>query len=214
MGRPPALACVASAYVTGGIPFSNVMARRRRGVDLRRVGSGTVSGTSLYRVAGFGPLALAGVCDVAKGAVGPLLAGPQDQPAVAALAAGAAVAGHNWSPFLRGAGGRGISPAIGAMLATAPAGAVVLLAGLVGGRWTGETAIGSLVADAALVPVAGAVHGRRGAMAAAAVVVPMLVKRMAGNAPARSVAATPASRRAVLRNRILYDRDSRTKQAA
>jgi len=214
MGRPPALACVASAYVTGGIPFSNVMARRRRGVDLRRVGSGTVSGTSLYRVAGFGPLALAGVCDVAKGAVGPLLAGPRDQPAVAALAAGAAVAGHNWSPFLRGAGGRGISPAIGAMLATAPAGAVVLLAGLVGGRWTGETAIGSLVADAALVPVAGAVHGRRGAMAAAAVVVPMLVKRMAGNAPARSVAATPAGRRAVLRNRILYDRDTRTKQAA
>ena len=69
------VAVLAAAYIAGAIPFSNLMARRRRGVDLRSVGSGTVSGTSLYQVAGFGALAAAGVCDVAKGSVGPLLAG-------------------------------------------------------------------------------------------------------------------------------------------
>src|SRR5437660_880085 len=79
--------------------------------------------------AGFRVLAVAGVLDVAKGAVGPLLAG-RDRPALAAAAAAAGVAGHNWSPFLRGAGGRGISPAIGALLAGAPVGAAVLLGGL------------------------------------------------------------------------------------
>src|SRR3954451_5465687 len=107
---------LAAAYLAGAVPFSNLMAKRRRGVDLRAVGSGTVSGTSLYEVAGFGALALAGVCDVAKGAVGPALAG-RDRPARQATACAAAVAGHNWSRFLGGAGGRGISPAIGALAA-------------------------------------------------------------------------------------------------
>ena len=47
------------AYLLGAIPFSNLFARRLRGIDLRDEGTGTVSGTGLYRVAGFGPLALA-----------------------------------------------------------------------------------------------------------------------------------------------------------
>src|SRR5438270_13312355 len=81
-----------AAYLAGAIPFSNLMARRRRGVDLRTVGSGTVSGTSLYEVAGFGALALAGICDIAKGAVGPLLAG-RDRPALQSAACAAARAG-------------------------------------------------------------------------------------------------------------------------
>ena len=181
------------------------MARRRRGVDLRTVGSGTVSGTSLYEVAGFGALALAGVCDVAKGAVGPALAG-RDRPALQAAACAAAVAGHNWSPFLGGAGGRGISPAIGALAAAAPAGSVILLGGMTVGRLSGETAIGSLAADAVLVPVLARTDGRRGALAAAGVVAAMIAKRLAGNAP------VPRDDRAsTYFNRLVFDRDSARK---
>src|SRR5437588_9225195 len=180
--RNPIVVLVA-AYLAGAIPFSNLMARRRRGVDLRNVGSGTVSGTSLYEVAGFGALALSGICDVAKGAVGPRLAGG-DRPGLQAAACAAAVAGHNWSPFLGGAGGRGISPAIGALGAVAPAGSALLLGGMTLGRLSGETAIGSLAADVALVPVLARTDGRRGAMAAVGVVLTMLAKRLAGNAPA------------------------------
>src|SRR5438270_7454914 len=141
-----------AAYVAGAIPFSNLMARRRRGVDLRTVGSGTVSGTSLYHVAGFGALAVSGLCDIAKGAVGPALAG-RDRPGLQAAACAAAVAGHNWSPVLGGAGGRGISPAIGAMGAVAPAGSAILLGGMTAGRLSGETALGALAAHVILVPV-------------------------------------------------------------
>src|SRR5438067_11974784 len=123
------------------------MAKRRQGVDLRTVGTGTAPGTSLYEVAGFGARALAGVCDIGKGAVGPVLAG-RDRPGLQAAACAAAVAGHNWSPFLGGAGGRGISPAIGALGAAAPAGSAILLGGMTVGRLGGETALGSLAADA------------------------------------------------------------------
>lgn len=200
---PPAVV-LGAAFVSGSIPFSNLVARRIRRIDLRDVGTGTVSGTSLYRVAGFGPLALAGVCDVAKGALGPLLAGP-DRPELAALAGGAAVAGHNWSPWLGGAGGRGISPALGALLPYNWPGTVVLLGGLVLGRWAGETAIGALVADAALVPVLSRVNDRRGRWAAGALLAPMLAKRLLGNRPARR------GRPQVYLWRLLLDRDELAK---
>ena len=101
--RPAAV--TGMAYLAGSIPFSNLVARRVRNVDLRSVGGGTVSGTSLYEIAGFGPLAVAGICDLGKGALGPVLAGP-DRPVLSAVAAGAAVAGHDWSPFLGGAVGQ------------------------------------------------------------------------------------------------------------
>ncbi|GIV00733.1 MAG: hypothetical protein KatS3mg014_2348 [Actinomycetota bacterium] len=198
----PAWAVLGLAYLAGSVPFSNIAARLLRGTDLRRVGTGTVSGTGLYRVAGFGPLAVAGSLDVAKGAVGPLLAG-RDRPTLAALAGGAAVAGHDWSPFLGFAGGRGISPALGALAVNAPAGVAVLGVGLAAGRLARRTSLGCFVAFLALVPVLARAHGRRGALAGAAVLVPIVAKRLAGNAP-----PPPGPDRArVLWNRLVHDQD-------
>ena len=177
------------------------MSKRRHGVDLRTVGSGTVSGSSLYKVAGFGALATAGIADIAKGAVGPLLAG-REREELQAAACAAAVAGHNWSPFLKGAGGRGITAAIGALGATAPTGSAVLLGGLTLGRIGGETAFGSFAADMLLVPYVSVTDGRRGKLAGYAVVVVLLAKRLAGNRP-------PPNRRVkTYVNRLLFDCDS------
>jgi acyl phosphate:glycerol-3-phosphate acyltransferase len=180
--RPHPAAVVALAGVAGSIPFSNLAARARAGVDLRHVGTGTVSGTALFDVAGFGPLAAAGVCDVAKGAIGPVLAG-RDRPALAAVATGAGVVGHNWSPWLRGAGGRGISPALGALVVRDWPGTVTLAIGLAAGRLAKHTGLGSFLADVALVPVLHRTKGRAGAMIGAAVVAPLLAKRLMGNRP-------------------------------
>jgi glycerol-3-phosphate acyltransferase PlsY len=193
-------AVAGAAFVVGAVPWSNIAAHRKAGVDLRSVGTGTVSGTALYDVAGFAPLAIAGIADIAKGAIGPLLAG-RDRPTLAAVAGGLAVTGHNWSPFLRGAGGRGISPAIGALGVTAWPGAVLLLGGLAAGRITRQTALGGFVADIALVPLLFATHGRRGAMSGACVAAPMLAKRVLGNHPLER-----ASWRGY-KERILFDRD-------
>lgn len=204
MSRLRAALAVSVGFGAGAIPFSNLMARWRSGVDLRSVGTGTVSGTGLSQVAGTGPMVVAGLFEVAKGAVGPAVAGRR-HPLVAALAGAAAVVGHNWSPWLRGAGGRGISPAMGALLVTAPTGSIVLVAGLAVGKLAGETAIGSIVADAVLVPVSARAHGRAGRWAALGVLVPMLAKRLMGNAP-------PAQRRPLVYwYRLVYDRDTKQK---
>jgi acyl phosphate:glycerol-3-phosphate acyltransferase len=178
--RPHPVVVVALAGLAGSIPFSNLAARARAGVDLRDVGTGTVSGTALFDVAGFGPLAAAGVCDVAKGAIGPVLAG-RDRPALAAMATGASVVGHNWSPWLRGAGGRGISPALGATVVRDWPGTVTLAIGLAAGRLAKATGLGSFLADVALVPVLHRTKGRAGAMLGVAVVGPLLAKRLMGN---------------------------------
>lgn len=192
---------VAVAYLVGSVPFSGIIARRLRGVDLRQVGTGTVSGTGLYRVAGLGPLIVGGVLDVAKGAVGPLLAG-QSRPGVAIAAGAAAVIGHNWSVFLRGAGGRGISPAMGAMLPLAPEGSVLLLAALALGKAVDATSLGAFVGFVGLFPLLAA-NSPRGVLLAAALVVPMLAKRVVGNRP-----PSGSSRARVYLVRLFFDQDT------
>jgi glycerol-3-phosphate acyltransferase PlsY len=197
-GLPP-VAVVAASYLAGSVPFSNLAARRRAAVDLREVGTGTVSGTALYQVAGFGALAVAGLADVAKGALGPVLAGP-DRPGLAAAAGAATVCGHNWSIWLGGAGGRGISPALGALLVRDRPGAAVLLAGL-SFRVVEATGLGGFLADVTLVPVLARTKGSAGARLGAALVLPMLAKRVVGNrAPVRRDLRTYGAR-------LLLDRD-------
>jgi acyl phosphate:glycerol-3-phosphate acyltransferase len=194
------VAILVLSFVVGAIPTANLTARATRGVDLRQVGGGTVSGTALYRVAGFVPLAVAGILDIGKGAVGALIAGT-DRPVLAAFAGGLAVAGHNWSPFLRGAGGRGIAPAIGALLVTAWPGAVLLLFGLGFGRLVQHTGLAAFVAELALVPVLAITNGAQGALAGVAIALPMLLKRVLGNSP------PVGDRRQVYVHRLLYDHD-------
>ena len=202
------------AYLAGAVPFSNVFASRLAGVDLRHVGSGTVSGTGLYRVAGFRPLVVAGILDVAKGSLVAMIArepdgtvapsnrGLRSPSLVEGAAAGLVVAGHNWSPYLDGAGGRGISPALGAYAVIAPEASALLLAGLVVGRLTHQTGLGTFASQVALVPTLAATRGRRGAFAGAAVLLPMLTKRILGNGPVKP-GAGPRGYLA----RLLYDRD-------
>lgn len=198
--RWPAAAVLAVSFAAGSIPFSNLAAVLLTGTDLRLVGSGTVSGTGLYRVAGFGPLAVTGPLDVAKGALGPLLAGPR-RPALAAAAGTAAIAGHDFSPFLRGAGGRGLAPALGSTLVLAPECTAVLLAGLTIGRCLRRSGLGCFVAYLALGPVLSLTRGRDALPVAAAIAGPLLVKRVAGNrAPDRR-------RPGVYLNRLVFDED-------
>lgn len=199
--KPAPAIVLGSAYILGAIPFSNIVARMTRGVDLRDVGTGTVSGSGLFYEAGLRPLLVGGVLDVAKGTVGPLLAG-RDRPDLAALAGGAGVVGHNWSIFLKGAGGRGISPSLGAMTVNGWQGSLILLGGLALGRAVRLTSIGALASYVALVPAMKAFHGRRGATAAAAVVAPMLFKRVTGNRP---IADGHPLRTAV--TRLIFDQD-------
>ncbi len=117
------------------------------------------------------------------------------------MAGGMAVAGHNWSPWLRGAGGRGLAPALGASLTFAPEAVAVLGLGLSGGRLLRQTGAGCFWAMLALFPVLAVTKGRTGLSDAAVLVAPMLVKRLLGN----YLPGHPSL--AVCLNRLVMDRD-------
>lgn len=182
-GGLPAAAVLAVSFTAGSIPFTNIASVQLTGTDLRRLGTGTVSGTALYQVAGFPALAAVGLLEVGKGTLGPLLAG------------------HDFSPFLRGAGGRGLSPALGATLVLAPEGAAVLLAGLGAGHRVRRTSLGCFLAYLAIGPLLGRTRGKAGTALAAAIVGPLLFKRVVGNE------LPPRPRLVRYLHRLVFDED-------
>jgi len=188
------------AYLIGAIPFSYLMTRIASGTDLRRVGSGTVSGTGVGSESGFWPMALAGLLDIGKGAAA-VIPMATERPMLAAVGAGAAVAGHNWSVLLGGAGGRGISTAGGAMAVLAWPGTLVLALGMAIGRLFRQTGLGSFISQAALPGVLAVTDGGVGAVLGGAVLVPMWLKRVLGNG------RPPEQRGRVYASRLLFDND-------
>jgi glycerol-3-phosphate acyltransferase PlsY len=171
----PLIGALVIAYLAGGIPVSYIVARLTRGVDLRQVGSGAVSPSNLYKQAGLWPAVAAGVFEVGKGALGPALAAGRPLWAIS-LAGFLAVTGHNWSPFLKGGGGRGLSTATGALAIVAWPGAVLLCAGLLGGSAVRHVYVGMTVALIALIPMLFLVQGSGQAIAGAVVVFPIGAK--------------------------------------
>ena len=170
-----------AAFAIGAIPFSNLVLRLVKKDDLRRVGSRTVSATSVYQLAGAGPFAASMLLDIGKGALAASLA-KRHGPVVTAMAAGLAVTGHNWSPFLRGADGRGVLPGVGALLIADPRGAALLVGGIAAGRLGRNTALGCFAGEVLLVPLLSSGRGKNGAILGWALLGPMVVKRMLGNA--------------------------------
>lgn len=189
------------AFTFGAMPFSYLVAQAVAKTDLRTVGGGTVSGTSLYQVAGFFPLAVGGVLDVVKALPALLLAG--GAPLLSAFAIGFTVAGHNWSPFIGGHGGRGISPALGGFLIIAWPGTVLILSGLAVGRLLRHTGLVTFVTLLFLPWLLLSTHGSYAFLAGWMVLIPALLKRVMGNAP-----PPPEQKRSrVLAHRLVFDND-------
>ncbi|WP_428266863.1 glycerol-3-phosphate 1-O-acyltransferase PlsY [Haliangium sp.] len=126
-----AVALVAGAYLVGSIPFGLLLGRRR-GVDVRAVGSGNIGAANVARSLGKKLGAVVLVLDLCKGA-GPMLAlrwlMPQPYPYLLTAVGVAAIAGHCWSPWLRFRGGKGVATSLGVFLTMAP-GACAIAAAL------------------------------------------------------------------------------------
>jgi glycerol-3-phosphate acyltransferase PlsY len=154
-------------------------------------------------------MALAGILDIGKGA-GTVAVVMGSHPLLAAFGAGAAAIGHNWSPFLGGAGGRALAVALGVCLVMAWPGVVVLGLGMGIGRLFRQTGLGSFLAQAVLPLVLALTAGWFlsvddpvvGGALGLALVVPMWAKRLLGNAPLRR------QRPAVYVSRLLFDNDT------
>src|SRR5690606_15254470 len=143
-----------ACYLLGAVPFGFLAGRLWGKVDIRTLGSGNIGATNVLRTLGTLPAALVLLLDAAKGwaaVAGAIGLGLSDL--AVAGAALAAVAGGNCPVFLGCRGGRGIAPALGVLLALAPAVAAVLT-----GVWlavvllTRYVSLGSTIASG-LLPV-------------------------------------------------------------
>jgi acyl phosphate:glycerol-3-phosphate acyltransferase len=115
------LLAAVGGYLAGSIPSGYWVVRLVRGIDIRRVGSGNIGATNVWRVLGWRYGVPVILLDVAKGFVPALLARLLVDDLAGVIAGGAAMAGH-WRPvFLKfERGGKIVATTGGALIGVAP----------------------------------------------------------------------------------------------
>jgi glycerol-3-phosphate acyltransferase PlsY len=139
------------SFLVGGLNPATLFARIL-GKDLRGSGSGNPGATNAGRVLGVKWGVVVGLLDVVKGYLPTWLALHFAGSTTAVLVGLAVVAGHMFSPFLHGKGGKGVATTLGAMCALAPwyslVAVVTFAIGILVFRITG---VGSMITCAVLV---------------------------------------------------------------
>jgi len=108
-------------YFIGAIPFCNIIAKIHSNKDLRKIGDRNPGGWNLvFNVSKFwGSLGI--ILDILKGFLSYFLVWKITGIEIVAILAGcAAVAGHNYSTYLKFSGGKGIASTLGFLLAIHP----------------------------------------------------------------------------------------------
>jgi len=148
--------CVAS-YLLGAVPVGLLVARAK-GVDIRKVGSGNIGATNVFRSIGKPWGIFTFVMDALKGFVPSFLFpffSPEPGWPVGLLFGCLAIAGHNWPVYLGFKGGKGIATSAGVLMGVAPVevlvGAGVWFAVFFTSRYVSLASIAAALA----IPVAG-----------------------------------------------------------
>ena len=128
MSAHPILISAAWGYLLGSIPFGYMLVRIFRGTDVRQSGSGNIGATNVARTSralGAATLAL----DVAKGLLPVLLIQNifPEIPALAFIAALAAICGHVFPVWLGFRGGKGVATGLGAFVLLTPKAVLVVV---------------------------------------------------------------------------------------
>lgn len=153
-----ALLIALGAFLLGSVPTGYLVARAK-GVDIRKHGSGNIGATNVFRTLGK-PLGIfVFAIDALKGFAAVWLSvrygGGSDWAGI--IAAVAAIAGHNYTPWLGFKGGKGIATSAGVLLALMPW--AVLAIAIVWGvvfRVSRYVSLASICAAAALPAAVGA----------------------------------------------------------
>lgn len=123
-----AFGLVVLGYLVGSLSPSVFLGKLFKGVDLRKQGSGNAGTTNAFRVLGVKMGTAVLVADLLKGVIPVVIADlVLGEPTVTVLVALATVAGHNYSIFLRGKGGKGVATGAGAAIAMMPLVGAVLV---------------------------------------------------------------------------------------
>ncbi len=108
------------SFLLGSIPVGLLIARAK-GIDLRNRGSGNIGATNVMRTVGTREALITLIGDIAKGTI-PVIAAWYVFPDATrvGLVGVSAVAGHDFSVFLKLKGGKGVATSLGVLLAYAP----------------------------------------------------------------------------------------------
>ena len=177
-----ALGFILLTYLVAAFPFGLLVALVGCGIDPRLAGSRNTGATNVSRLCGTRLGILTLVLDLAKGLAPVLCArAMSDSPVFVSLVIVAAVAGHMFSVFLSGQGGKGVATTIGVFLGAAPVAALLAVAACLAViRLSGYVSAGSLVLAVA-VPVLCAVLGPTALVPAGAVVAALIVYKHRDN---------------------------------
>ena len=144
-----------ASYLLGSLPTSWIVVKLVKGEDLRKLGSGNLGATNLYRQLGWRWALPAAVIDIGKGVIPVLVFGPRAGGGqIMALILGiTAVLGHVFSIFVNFKGGKGVATGAGVLIGLAPWAALVAIVvwGVVV-KFTGYVSLGSLLGAVVLVP--------------------------------------------------------------
>lgn len=104
------------AYIIGSLPFGYIIGKIIKGIDIRDFGSGNIGATNTARVLGKKWGILVFFLDFFKGFISPFLVSlvvKEKLPVYYILVSLSAIAGHNWSLFLKFRGGKGVATSVG-----------------------------------------------------------------------------------------------------
>ncbi len=195
------------AYLLGSVPAAWIVARLVKGIDLRKVGSGTIGASNVYYNVGRFWILPVGIFDLfVKGLTPVYLARALDLGIEVQAAAGLlAVTGHNWPVSLGFKGGRGVAPSVGALLALGRLElAFFIVVTSAGWQFTKASAVWVLLGFVSL-PFVALYFQRPGAVVLlmTGLLLITVVKRLASNSLRGSDVPLPQ----LLFNRLMYDRD-------
>lgn len=135
------------SFLLGSIPWGVVISRAFYRRDIRQSGSGNIGAMNALRSLGTRGAIAVLLLDAAKGILPPALVFAFLHDAhLAAIAAGCAVVGHCFSPWLAFKGGKGVATSFGASFALSwPAGVVAVCGWLLGALTTTYSSVGSML---------------------------------------------------------------------
>ena len=110
-------------YLLGSIPVAYIIARRRKGIDIRDVGVRNMGGANVIREVGVWAGTVTLICDIGKGALSVYIAQLMGVSLPWVLGAGlTAMLGHNFPIYIGFRGGKGVATLIGVFLVLSPLG--------------------------------------------------------------------------------------------
>jgi glycerol-3-phosphate acyltransferase PlsY len=209
---------IIGAYLLGSVPTAYLVAKWRRGIDIRRFGSGNVGAANIVATGSRWSSLIVIIFDLAKGMAPVYVAQTINLGSYQQVVVGlAAISGHNWPVFLRFSGGRGILTTLGVVFVLAPWLALALT--VLAFAWLpfGQFSLGTLIALILLPVLSWFLRGTFGfeepltvTLGFVAILLLLIVRRL--TAPRTELSAT-VSQGELIVNRLLFDRDIKDRKA-